>query len=84
MDADLVQRLVDQVDVVYHLAAAVGVRFVLENPLRSLLTNIRGTEKVLEADVRAPAELAASALVSLTMGRPGVRASRTNRIDDHG
>ena len=49
MDADLVQSMVDQVDVVFHLAAAVGVRFVLENPLRSLLTNIRGTENVLEA-----------------------------------
>jgi UDP-glucose 4-epimerase len=49
MDADLVRNMVDQVEVVFHLAAAVGVRFVLENPLRSLLTNIRGTENVLEA-----------------------------------
>jgi UDP-glucose 4-epimerase len=53
MDADLVQELVDRVDVVFHLAAAVGVRFVLENPLRSLLTNIRGTENVLEAAHRS-------------------------------
>ena len=37
----------------FHLAAAVGVKFVLENPLRSLLTNIRGTEVVLEAAHRA-------------------------------
>jgi UDP-glucose 4-epimerase len=49
LDADLVQRLVDASDEVYHLAAAVGVKFVLDNPLRSLLTNIRGTEVVLEA-----------------------------------
>ena len=41
--------LVARVDEVYHLAAAVGVKFVLDNPLRSLLTNIRGTEVVLEA-----------------------------------
>jgi UDP-glucose 4-epimerase len=34
---------------VFHLAAAGGVMYVLENPLRSLLTNIRGTEVVLEA-----------------------------------
>lgn len=53
MDPGLVHGLVDQVDVVYHLAAAVGVRFVLENPLRSLLTNIRGTENVLEAAHRS-------------------------------
>ena len=48
-DAALVHGLVAQCDVVYHLAAAVGVKYVLENPLRSLITNIRGTEVVLEA-----------------------------------
>jgi UDP-glucose 4-epimerase len=53
MDPDLVQKLTDRVDFVYHLAAAVGVKFVLENPLRSLLTNIRGSENVLEAAHRA-------------------------------
>ncbi len=35
-------------DVVFHLAAAVGVRYILENPLASIKTNIQGTEKVLE------------------------------------
>ncbi len=35
-------------DVVFHLAAAVGVRYILENPLESIKTNIQGTEKVLE------------------------------------
>jgi UDP-glucose 4-epimerase len=49
MDANVVSGLVAQVDEVFHLAAAVGVKFVLDNPLRSLLTNIRGTEVVLEA-----------------------------------
>ena len=48
-DQSLIGGLVAQSDRVYHLAAAVGVRYVLENPLRSLLTNIRGTEVVLEA-----------------------------------
>jgi UDP-glucose 4-epimerase len=48
-DSPLVHGLVAQSDRVFHLAAAVGVRYVLENPLRSLLTNIRGTEVVLEA-----------------------------------
>ena len=45
----LVAGLVAQCDRVYHLAAAVGVKYVLENPLRSLITNIRGSEVVLEA-----------------------------------
>ncbi len=48
-DAATVKGLVAEADVVYHLAAAVGVKYVLENPLRSLLTNIRGTEVVLDA-----------------------------------
>lgn len=35
-------------DVVFHLAAAVGVRYILENPLDAIRINIQGTEKVLE------------------------------------
>ena len=49
MDTALVHGVVAQCERVFHLAAAVGVKYVLENPLRSLLTNIRGTEVVLEA-----------------------------------
>src|SRR5262245_36325440 len=49
LDAGVVRELVGGSDRVFHLAAAVGVKYVLENPLRSLLTNIRGTEVVLEA-----------------------------------
>lgn len=45
----LLMGLVAQCDRVFHLAAAVGVKYVLENPLRSLITNIRGSEVVLEA-----------------------------------
>jgi len=48
-DSALIHGLVAQSDRVFHLAAAVGVKYVLENPLRSLITNIRGTEVVLEA-----------------------------------
>jgi len=48
-DSALVNGLVAQCDRVYRLAAAVGVKYVLENPLRSLITNIRGTEVILEA-----------------------------------
>jgi len=49
LDTDLVRKLTEQADVVVHLAAAVGVRLIIEQPLRSLMTNIRGTENVLEA-----------------------------------
>jgi UDP-glucose 4-epimerase len=49
LDGATVRPLVAMCDRVFHLAAAVGVKFVLENPLRSLRTNIFGTEAVLEA-----------------------------------
>jgi UDP-glucose 4-epimerase len=49
LDAVTVQRLVMACDRVFHLAAAVGVKFVIENRLRSLRTNVFGTEAVLEA-----------------------------------
>lgn len=45
----LVGELVDCCDVVVHLAAAVGVRLVVESPVRTIETNIRGTEVVLAA-----------------------------------
>ncbi len=41
-------ELIGTCDMVFHLAAAVGVRYILENPLSSIKTNIQGTEKVLE------------------------------------
>ena len=48
LDADLVDHEVSRADVVYHLAAAVGVQLIVEKPLESLITNIRGTETVVE------------------------------------
>jgi len=44
----VVSELVHRCDVVYHLAAAVGVQLIVEQPGRTLLTNIGGTENVLE------------------------------------
>ncbi len=41
-------ELVGTCDVVIHLAAAVGVQYILDNPLSSIITNVRGTEIVLE------------------------------------
>ena len=41
-------ELVDRCDAVYHLAAAVGVRLIVESPVRTIETNIRGTEIVME------------------------------------
>ena len=48
LDAELVDEVVSRVDAVFHLAAAVGVNLIVEKPLESLMTNIRGTETVIE------------------------------------
>jgi UDP-glucose 4-epimerase len=44
----VVNELVHKVDVVFHLAAAVGVRLIVEQPVHTLVTNLEGTEVVLE------------------------------------
>jgi nucleoside-diphosphate-sugar epimerase len=49
LDEQVVDDLIGRAEVVYHLAAAVGVARVLRHPLASLETNIRGTENVLRA-----------------------------------
>lgn len=40
-------ELVDRCDVIFHLAAAVGVKLIVESPVRTIETNVRGTETVL-------------------------------------
>ncbi|MBV9949872.1 MAG: GDP-mannose 4,6-dehydratase, partial [Myxococcales bacterium] len=45
----VLSELVDVCDVVFHLAAAVGVRLVVESPVRTIETNVHGTELVLAA-----------------------------------
>jgi UDP-glucose 4-epimerase len=49
LDELVVDELVHQCDVVVHMAAAVGVRLVVEQPLKSLTTNIRGSQVMIEA-----------------------------------
>ncbi|MFN2166967.1 MAG: GDP-mannose 4,6-dehydratase [Anaerolineae bacterium] len=48
LNESLMDRLVAQVDQVYHLAAVVGVKYVVEDPLKGIYTNVTGTEIVLE------------------------------------
>jgi UDP-glucose 4-epimerase len=49
MNEALTAELVDAVDVVFHLAAAVGVRRIIDAPVQTIETNVRGTEHVLAA-----------------------------------
>jgi UDP-glucose 4-epimerase len=49
MNKHLLAELVDESDVVCHLAAAVGVRLIVESPVRTIETNVHGTQNVLDA-----------------------------------
>jgi UDP-glucose 4-epimerase len=48
LSPSVVSELVHKCDVVYHLAAAVGVRLIVEQPVHTMVTNVQGTETVLE------------------------------------
>src|SRR5919108_3994980 len=52
MNRSLMLELIDRADVVFHLAAAVGVRLIVEEPVRTIETNIKATELVLELCAR--------------------------------
>jgi UDP-glucose 4-epimerase len=48
LNRPVMAELVDEADAVFHLAAAVGVRLIVESPVRTIETNVRATEMVLE------------------------------------
>jgi len=48
LNENLVDKLVEKNDVIFHLAAAVGVELIVKKPLESLTTNIKGSEMILE------------------------------------
>ena len=52
LDMEALDPEVERVDTVYHMAAAVGVQLSVDRPLQSMITNIKGTENVLEAAER--------------------------------
>jgi UDP-glucose 4-epimerase len=48
MNKPVLAELIDQADIIFHLAASVGVRLIIESPVSTIETNIKGTENVLE------------------------------------
>lgn len=52
LDYPLMEKLVSSCDAVYHMAAAVGVKLIMEQPVETLTTNVRGTEIILELATR--------------------------------
>lgn len=73
LDANLVSTVVSSVDHVLHFAAAVGVFTIVDKPLESLTTNLRGTENVLEAAAKfgKPVLIASSSEIYGTAGSDG-------------
>jgi nucleoside-diphosphate-sugar epimerase len=65
----VVNELVNKADVVYHLAAAVGVKTIVEQPVRTLRVNLGGTETVLDA--------------CCTFNKPVLLASTSEVYGDH-
>lgn len=49
LDGKFIDRLISECEQVYHLAAAVGVKYILENPVETIRTNTIGTENVLHS-----------------------------------
>jgi nucleoside-diphosphate-sugar epimerase len=74
----LTAELVDECDVIFHLAAAVGVRLIVESPVRTIETNVRATELVLELAAKKKKRV----LVTSTSEVYGKRTQIPFREDD--
>jgi UDP-glucose 4-epimerase len=74
----LVDKLMERAEWVFHLAAAVGVELIVKDPLRSLTTNIRGSEVVFEAVHRYHRKI----LITSTSEIYGKNASGPLKEDD--
>jgi len=72
MNRSLMLELVDRADVIFHLAAAVGVRLIVEKPAHTIETNIKATELILElaARKRRPLLLASTSEVYGKLDKP--------------
>lgn len=77
LDELAVDELVHRSDVVVHLAAAVGVRLIVDEPLRSFTTNIRGSEIVIEAAHRYRRKLMVASSSEVYGKNPAVPLAET-------
>ena len=75
LNKKLMLKLIKECDVIYHLAAAVGVKYIVENTLNSIETNIKGAEIVLELSNKVGGKKVLFASTSEVYGkdRPGKR-----------
>ena len=75
MNEKLMKQLIKRSDIIYHMAAAVGVKYIIDNPLDSIKTNVEGTRIVLELASSLGKEKVIMASTSEIYGkdRPGKR-----------
>lgn len=77
-DRLLVDEVVADADVIVHLAAAVGVQLIIKHPLRSLITNIRGAENILEAASQRGVKTLVTSTSEIYGKNPAVPLSETS------
>jgi len=78
MNRPLMAELIDHCDTVFHLAAAVGVQLIVQDPVRTITTNIAGTEVVLQMAVKKRRKV----LITSTSEVYGKRTDIPFREDD--
>lgn len=78
----LMKKLIKKVDMIYHLAAAVGVKYIIDNPLDSIKINVTGTEVVLELANELGKKKTVLASTSEVYGKNMSRNSSFKESDD--
>lgn len=79
LNEDVIENLVSKNECVYHLAAAVGVKLIMEKPLETIETNVKGTEIIL----RAANKYKRKALIASTSEIYGNHVQHTLKEDDN-
>jgi UDP-glucose 4-epimerase len=75
------EKCISRCDHVYHLAAAVGVRLIMEQPVETIVTNVRGTENVLMLASRYRKKVLVASTSEVYRAAAGRRRS-DDRLDD--
>lgn len=82
MNEGLMELLIKECDVVFHLAAAVGVKYIIDNPLESIRTNVRGTEIVLDLADKTGLKKVLIASTSEIYGKDRIGKRIFKEVDD--
>jgi len=79
MNVKLIESLIKKHDIIYHLAAAVGVKYIIDHPVQSILTNVEGTEIILSLASRYHKKV----LIASSSEIYGKHSSKSIKEDDN-